>query len=178
MAVEEPTTLQCGDNMNPIDFIARELANAYIYHKDSDRINKLDDKADEEGTFTDMMGSCKILIECSINDHKLKCLLDTGAETCVLDADVASKMGINEYIDQTDTHLVSGVSGQFRTDGYIPYIPITIGDYEYPTSFTVMHMSSDCIIGINFMRKNGMTINFETNMISIKNMKIPFEYGQ
>lgn len=81
---------------------------------------------------------CSLFLPLRFGDKAFECLIDTGAEPCVLTENLVKELGMSAYIDRRMTGKVIGV-GSNTIVGVIPYVEVILGDgYQIPLSFTVV----------------------------------------
>ena len=107
-----------------------------------------------------------------IADTKQNFLLDTGAETNVLDFELLKKLiqpGKNIKLYPQKTSLKCANGNSLSVIGYT-VIPIQIGDSLKMVKFTVVdHIFPKVILGMRFLRKFKIVINVSKSQISFRN---------
>lgn len=140
-------------------------------------INQLYEQAEQEDIYLMRMGSYSIYIDVTFQGQTLKCMLDTGAQQNCMTLDAVNRMNLHNYVDTAHPIKIVGVAGESMTHGFIPYLPIEIGNFTAPTCFDVTKTEKahwDCLIGFLFMRFYKVTIDFENNLLTIGGQKVPF----
>jgi hypothetical protein len=159
--------------------LAESLAKSVEYQQivKPSKIDELYQKAHEEDILHLMrMGGYSIYVDFEYEGKTINCLFDTGAQINIMTTNLVSKLGIEDHIDQTIRSQITGAAGFVSMKGFIPYLQLNIGNYSFPTCFDVTDTDApyECIIGILFMRRYGVCIDFEKNCLHIGKLNIPF----
>lgn len=104
-------------------------------------------------------------VNCRLNGHPFRALIDTGAQISLIRLDAVKMSGIeNEIRDPCFTNL-SGI-GSTRTKGYIAARKIQLGKFKFDIGFTVTEsLPVEILIGIDFLRNYKAVIDLGTNKI-------------
>lgn len=122
-----------------------------------------------------------LFIKVKIFDKEVEMLLDTGAQTNVIDFELAKDLGIDEYIDKSRQIMMLGV-GQNMSIGEIPYLELDIEGNIFPACFTVLNMPKEkkecggcrAIIGLSFMMYYHTQLDFVSRKLKIMDRETNF----
>lgn len=115
-----------------------------------------------------------LFIKVKIFDKEVEMLLDTGAQTNVIDYELCKELGIEEYIDKSQKVMMLGI-GQNMSIGEIPYLELDIEGNIFPACFTVLNMTkgkkndTGSILGLSFMMYYQTQLDFVTRKLKIMN---------
>jgi hypothetical protein len=122
-------------------------------------------------------GSAQPLIECTIKNSKIMCILDTGAAVNLMPKEIFHKLNL-AYTGEKIDHQLKGVSGQeLHILGYT-LTNLVINAHSFHIQFVVAEGIREDILllGIPFVTENKLTLDFENNTlktnIAIKNNDI------
>lgn len=154
--------------------IIAKLSDAYDEHKR--RISDLYDRVYTENLVSMTVGNYSIIVDMKFEDKTITCMFDTGAQMNVITTTTIEHLKLHDYVDNERASVISGAVGRAKTYGYIPYLPLSLGERACPTNFTVIDAEHpfDCIIGILFMRHYGVVIDFDKSTLSVAGEYIPF----
>lgn len=111
---------------------------------------------------------CSIYIDMFINDIKVRCLLDTGAESNVISKKLVDELDISYAMDDTRGGNIEGVGGQQTKHGTIPYFELkTHNNVICPVNLTVIDYNEQIILGLPFMMFYHIKLDFENRKASI-----------
>lgn len=130
-------------------------------------------KMAEQTIFPLLHSSCFISIEAIIGNCVVDLMIDTGSTINTLSYNIVKKIGIESYIDKTDTRLIRGV-GESVSIGEIHYMEINIDNNTYVSNFTIMDYGS-CVIGLPFMLHYGTSFDFGKSKMILGGQKIKME---
>ena len=108
-----------------------------------------------------------------INNHSVKFLIDTGAQTSILPYDVMVACNLENILDEKYIGTLHGV-GTSKIKGRIHYVDIFFTCGVVSGSFTVTDSIIEPIIGIDVMSYLGMIIDFKKRVLLINELVIPF----
>ena len=110
-----------------------------------------------------------------INNHKIKFLVDTGAQVSLLPLNFVTACGLQDLIDNKYHGELKGV-GTDKIVGKLHYVEITFPIGVFPGSFTVCKNNSiEAILGIDMMQALGITIDFKKRSLLFGVHSLPFE---
>ena len=179
---EEHSDMQ---NNTPL-FDIKELANCLseVYKTTSDiykfhmqKINSLYESAARDNIDIMMIGKYNIYIDMMYEGEIIKCMFDTGSQKNIMTTKIVDKLGIQDCIDISfRKDKIYGVTGSIESNGFIPYLSLSLNNYIFPSCFTVLLIEQEwnCLIGILFMRFYNVCIDFNKNQLHIGGQCIPF----
>lgn len=117
---------------------------------------------------------CSLYLTVNINGKDVDCLLDTGAQTSVIDNKLVEELGIGDYVDRRYVGTMQGV-GEGKIIGIIPYIETSIDGLVCQMCFTVLEnergITKTCILGLPFMLYYQTSLDFEKRTIKIQGIE-------
>lgn len=157
-----------------IEFDMEKLAKLYHKYDVNDKINSINhigelwSKAEQE-IMPLLVSKLSIMVEVTIKNKKYRALIDTGAEANIMSKKIIEDCELWTEVDKNYRANVSGVEGGTKmTIGYIPYLNISVGQFEVPCPFIVMdHDSIDMILSQAFLTYYRATLDFENNVLKI-----------
>lgn len=172
-------------NNTPL-FDIKELANclseAYkttdTYKSHMQKIDSLYESAERDNVDMMMIGRYSIYIDMMYDGQLVKCMFDTGAQQNVITAKAVDKLCVQDCVDTSyaGKDKMRGIAGSIDSNGFIPYLSLSLNNYTFPSCFTVLPTENewDCLIGILFMRFYGVSIDFDKNQLHIGKQCVPF----
>lgn len=162
-----------------IDQIDRDLTNIAELIQHRKKIEHYYDLAETENISLMSYGGYAIKFDMNIDGRIIKCILDTGCQVNCISDEVIDRLNLHEYVDTSIIGNAKGVGGIVKTSGFIPYLPVRVGEYILPSCFVVTNMGCDCecLVGILFMRFYNILIDFANNSITISGHPFPFSLG-
>lgn len=122
-----------------------------------------------------------IILDGSINNIKIKILVDTGAQTSILTSDGLKKLGLEYLVDDKEKIELHSITGVEESVGKIWYVDLLINNIEYPITLTVSNMKSDkidMILGINFLQSYRAQLDFWNKILKLNDKyTISFNYS-
>lgn len=92
-------------------------------------------------------------------------MVDTGAESSVISAQLAKELGIYSSIDTREQGIASGV-GQARILGKIRNAIVTLGHVEFSMEFMVLQVPGRLmLLGLDEMRKYKCIVDLEKDVL-------------
>ena len=158
------------------DEYIRSMDDRQILNKNNDQphnqnhghMRKLWSKAENE-IMPLLISKLSIMIDITINNKKYRALIDTGAETCIMSKKIVEECGLLDHVDQKMKTHISGIEGVAKqTFGYIPYLNISIGNFEAPCPFTIMNEDHiDVILSQAFLTYYKAILDFDKKTLKI-----------
>ena len=119
----------------------------------------------------------KPLVECKVENEKVKILFDTGAELNVISEELVSKlMETDDSIRmRKSTNRIRCANGSVIKPSGCVYQKISIGINELYQYFDVVPgLFPECFIGILYMKKDGISVIPSKDCIKVNGIEIPF----
>ena len=109
-----------------------------------------------------------LFIECIVNGHSVRALVDTGASNTFMSMDCAKRCGIGHLVDTSCRTKVSDASSVKANLGFVHYFPLKIVDSELLTTFSIMPLyNNDLIIGLATLKRYSCTLHLEGSKLFI-----------
>lgn len=110
-----------------------------------------------------------IYLKGHINGHEIYFLIDTGAETSVIPANMVQACGLENIMDNNYSGVMKGV-GVANVLGKVHYVEVILECGLYPCSFYVCSNNNlPPILGIDMMHNLGISIDFKKKQIKFDN---------
>ncbi len=126
----------------------------------------------EQNILPMIYSKCTVNIDLKLNNHKLRCFLDTGSHINVISEKLIKQLNLESFVDRTYKGEVSGV-GKSQINGCIPYIELEFNNHiMLPSNFHVMDGigSHDILLGLPFMTFYQVNLDFQKRKAKISGM--------
>jgi len=115
-----------------------------------------------------------LYIPFEINDKKVACFVDSGAQMTLISLDFAKRVGIDHLIDRRFSGKAVGV-GSGNIIGSIHSVKIKLGNEFCSFKFQVLDsIGMDVLLGLDNLKRHQMSINLGLNVLEFHEQKIPF----
>lgn len=96
--------------------------------------------------------------------------IDTGAMKSILRPDIANVrlFGSSNYVLRTATGEAVPVLGEVNRK-------VQLGDLEFRHDFLVANITDECIIGMDFLKAHGFSLDFKERLLKWQNVEVPIE---
>ena len=159
------------DNMQMNNMLQNLIELYNEEQKKQETTNHLWDLA-EQNILPMIFSRCTVNIDLKLNNHKLRCFLDTGSHINVISEKLIKQLNLESFVDRTYKGEVSGV-GKSQINGCIPYIELEFNNHiMLPSNFHVMNDigSHDILLGLPFMTFYQVNLDFQKRKAKISGM--------
>jgi len=114
-----------------------------------------------------------LYVDAVINGSKMPLFVDTGAQASVMSMKTCRSLGLENSVDTSQAGIAAGV-GFTRIYGKLWHIPVQIGRTKFHMQFNILDMGVNVILGLDQMKRLGMSINLRRHGLQIGHSFVPF----
>jgi len=110
-----------------------------------------------------------------INGVEVLAMIDSGAQSSIISAQIAKKCNIYDYVDERYFTKASGIGGLSKVKGRIHACKFQIGSDHVTVPIDVLdEQRVEILLGLNFLRPNSAVIDLKRNVLILGESTIPF----
>jgi len=115
-----------------------------------------------------------LYVEAYIATKRLPLFVDTGAQASVMSLETCKDLGLEDQVDLSESGIAAGV-GLAKIHGKLWRVPVSIGRTQFTMQFNILDMHGvRVILGLDQMKRLGMTIDLTRNGLVVGKDFIPF----
>jgi len=114
-----------------------------------------------------------LYVKAIVNGYKIPIFVDTGAQASVMSMKTCRSLGLMNIVDVSQAGVATGV-GSTRIYGKLWRVPVQIGRTKFHMQFSVLDIGESVILGLDQMKRLGMSVNLKRGGLQIDTCFIPF----
>jgi len=114
-----------------------------------------------------------LYVDAIISGNRMPLFVDTGAQASVMSFETCKKLGLMTSVDVSQAGVATGV-GYTRIHGKLWRVPVQIGRTKFHMQFNILDMGVKVILGLDQMKRLGMSVNLKKGGLQIGSSFVPF----